>query len=277
MAAGMGSRFGGLKQLAKFTKDELSLLDFAILDAIQAGFTKLIFIIRKDIEDVFKESVSSKYAEQIEINYAFQELDKLPNNYKPLPQRTKPWGTGHAILCAKEFINEPFLVINADDYYGKTSYAIASEFMEQNSENALLIAFKLKNTLSPTGGVSRGVCKLSEKGTLLDIQEHYEIAKNADIITDKDGKILSDDTFVSMNFWCFSPKFLELLECYFIDFLAQNSLELKAEFYLPFAVDKALKEGKMTVDVLVSEEIWQGVTYQEDKAFVEAFFAKAKL
>ncbi len=273
MAAGMGSRFGGLKQLAKFTKENKTLLDFAILDAIQAGFSKVVFIIRKDIEELFKEEVSAKYESQIEVCYAFQELDKLPNGYKPSAERSKPWGTGHAILCAKEFIKEPFLAINADDYYGKSSYKIVSDFMDTQSKNALLLSFKLGNTLSPTGGVSRGVCSVSENGKLIDIQEHYEIRKEGEQILDKNGKLLTENTPVSMNFWGFSENFLDILEAYFIDFLESNHSDLKAEFYLPFAVDTALKESKLDVDVLLSDEIWQGVTYLQDKEYVEAFLS----
>lgn len=274
MAAGMGSRFGGLKQISKFGKKQLTLLDYAIFDAKAAGFTKVIFVIRKDIEKLFKESVSAKYENEIEVCYAFQELDALPSPYKPLSDRTKPWGTGHAVLCAKEFIKEPFLAINADDYYGAKSYKLAAEFIDKqlSDSECALIAYELKNTLSPTGGVSRGVCS-SEASYLKDINEAYELKRVDGKIVDRDNKVYDDSTKVSMNFWCFAPSFMNILENYFIDFLKEHSNEIKSEFYLPSAVDRALKEGILKAKMPISDEVWQGVTYADDKALVEKFLS----
>ncbi len=276
MAAGMGSRFGGLKQVRKFGKKGLTLLDYAVLDAKNAGFNKFVFVIRKDIEELFRQNVSGKYENSLDVNYAFQELNALPAPYKPLSQRQKPWGTGHAVLCAKEFIKEPFLAINADDYYGPSSYKLAANFIENDLSDNLcaLIAYELKNTLSPTGGVSRGVCCADDNGYLKDIKECYELALRDGKITDKDGNVYDSCTKVSMNFWCFAPSFMDILQKYFLEFLKDNSQELKSEFYLPAAVDKALTEGMLKAKMPVSGEIWQGVTYADDAALVEKFLEK---
>lgn len=272
----MGSRFGGLKQLNKFGKDQKTLLDFAIDDAISAGFEEVVFVIRKDIEEVFKAEVGQKCEKRISVKYAFQAIDNLPNGFTAPLGRTKPWGTGQAVLCAKDLIKNPFLVINADDYYGKSVYKIMGEFLDNMPEKTYALAgYKLGNTLSKNGGVSRGVCKVSENGNLIDVQEHTGLVEKDEAnVEDSEGSIFSKETLVSMNFWAFEPSLFDILARDFEKFLSENSQNPKAEFYLPFAVDKAVKNGEVSVKVLPNSEIWQGITYKEDVEIVEDFLAK---
>lgn len=276
MAAGMGSRFGGLKQLNKFGKNQNTLLDFAIQDALCAGFEQVVFVIRKDIEQAFRDEVSKKHEGKIDISYAFQSLDSLPSGYKAPIERTKPWGTGQAVLVCKDIIKNPFLAINADDYYGKNAYKIMGDFLDENLKDTFALAgYKLGNTLSENGTVSRGICDISSDGYLKDIQEHTGLKSKDDFnAVDSDGKIFSKDTLVSMNFWAFSTQLFEILENDFEEFLKVNSQNLKSEFYLPFAVDKAVKEGIVKVKVLPNSELWQGITYKEDVENVEKFLEK---
>ncbi len=268
MAAGMGSRFGGLKQAAKFGSAEKTMLDFAIEDAINAGFTKIAFVIRKDIEDVFREVVSKKYEDKIDVRYSFQEMcgQKLPEG------RTKPWGTGHAVLSMIDNVNEPFLAINADDYYGQKVYATASEFLENTSANRYALAgYRLKNTLSENGTVSRGICKADEELFLTSIKEHGGLKKDGEKIIDAENNFFTGDEFTSLNFWAFPNNFMQVLGTYFDEFLSENSNSQKAEFYLPAAVDKAVSVGLAKAKILPTDEKWQGVTYKEDVAIVEEF------
>ena len=273
MAAGMGSRFGGLKQLNKFGKNKNTLLDFAIEDALEAGFEQVVFVIRKDIEADFRSEVSKKHEGKIEISYAFQSLEGLPEGFSAPHGRTKPWGTGQAVLVCKDLIKNPFLVINADDYYGKEAYKLAANFLDKNLPGTFaLVAYKLGNTLSKNGSVSRGICKISDDALLVDVEEHCGLAaRDAENVADDRGNVFFKDTLVSMNFWCFTPELFEILQRDFEDFLSANSGDLKAEFYLPFAVDKALKEGKVKVQVLPNSDFWQGVTYREDVPEIERF------
>ena len=275
MAAGMGSRFGGLKQLNKFGKDKKTLLDFAIEDALAAGFAQVCFVIRKDIEEAFKAEVSQKHEGKAEISYAFQSLDDLPGGFRAPEGRTKPWGTGQAILACKDAVKNPFLAINADDYYGRSVYKTMGEFLDENNPRAFALAgYKLGNTLSKNGGVSRGLCSADENGFLIDVKEHSGIVECGGFAKDKDGNKFALDTLVSMNFWAFSPFIFDILRADFEEFLRENSNDLKAEFYLPFAVDKAVKNGLVKVKVLPNSEKWQGVTYREDVASVEEFLAQ---
>ena len=276
MAAGMGSRFGGLKQLNKFGKDQKTLLDFAIEDAIAAGFGQVCFVIRKDIEEAFRAEVSKKHEGKIDISYAFQALDDLPKGFRAPEGRTKPWGTGQAVLACRSVVKNPFLAINADDYYGASVYKIMGEFLDKNEPRTFALAgYKLGNTLSKNGGVSRGICASDENGFLIDVEEHTDIVEcGGGFAKDGAGNKFALDTLVSMNFWAFSTYIFDILQADFEDFLRKNSADLKAEFYLPFAVDKAVKNGDVKVEVLPNSEKWQGVTYREDIASVEEFLAK---
>ncbi len=271
MAAGMGSRFGGLKQAAKFGNAEKTMLDFAIEDAMLAGFDKIAFVIRKDIEKIFRETVSKKYEDKIDVRYSFQEQcgQKLPEG------RTKPWGTGHAVLSMANEVNEPFLAINADDFYGRNVYPTSAEFLDNAQSNQYALAgYKLKNTLSENGTVSRGICKCNENLILTNIQEHTGLKKDGSNIVDENGNIFTGDEFTSLNFWAFPKEFMQILGTYFEEFLSKNSNSMKAEFYLPFAVDKAVKSDKASAKILPTDEKWQGVTYKEDVAIVEEFLRK---
>ena len=268
MAAGMGSRFGGLKQAAKFGSAGKTILDFAVEDAINAGLSKIAFVIRKDIEDIFRETVSKKYEDKIDVRYSFQEQcgQKLPEG------RTKPWGTGHAVLSMIDNVSEPFLAINADDYYGKNVYTNAAQFLDNvEASQYALAGYRLKNTLSENGAVSRGICQCLEDLTLTDIQEHTGLKRNGNKIVDSDGNSFDGSEFTSLNFWCFPKEFMQVLGTFFDEFLSENSKSMKAEFYLPAAVDKAIKNSIAKAKILPTDEKWQGVTYKEDVPVVEDF------
>ena len=276
MAAGMGSRFGGLKQAAKFGNPPKTMLDFSIGDAMEAGFEKIVFVIRKDIESAFRESVSAKYEKLADVRYVFQEAcgAKLPEG------RTKPWGTGHAVLACSDVVSEPFLAINADDFYGSKVYKQSAEFLGNRSPNTYALAgYKLKNTLSKNGGVSRGICSADSNLNLMDVREFtgLEFDKSSGKISSNEGEFFTGDEFTSLNFWSFSVDFMKLLERYFDDFMKENSQSSKAEFYLPFAVGRAVKENAAIAKILPTDEIWQGVTYREDVAAVEEFFKSRTL
>lgn len=272
MAAGMGSRFGGLKQAAKFGKAQKTMLDFAIEDALKAGFDKLAFVIRRDIEKIFRETVSGKYENSVDVRYVFQDESgqKLPEG------RTKPWGTGHAVLACANEVNEPFLAINADDYYGRSVYAQTANFLSDTKPNVYALAgYRLKNTLSKNGGVSRGVCEVSDNLQLLSIEEHGGLIATSDNnVVDANGKIFSGNEFVSLNFWAFPNEFMQKLGADFEEFLSINSKSEKTEFYLPAAVNKAIANNEATAIVMPTDEYWQGVTYREDTATVEEFLSK---
>ena len=265
----MGSRFGGLKQAAKFGGK--TMLDFAVEDAMAAGFTKLAFVIRKDIEDVFRETVSKKYEDKIDVRYSFQELcgRKLPEG------RTKPWGTGHAVLSMIGEVSEPFLAVNADDFYGRNVYGDAARFLETaDADTYALSGYKLKNTLSENGSVSRGICEADENLMLKSIRERTAIQRVNGEIADAEGAKFTGEEFSSLNFWCFPNEFMQVLGAFFDDFLSQNSGSAKAEFYLPAAVDRAISEKIASAKIMPTDEKWQGVTYKEDVPVVEAFLRK---
>lgn len=275
LAAGIGSRYGGLKQLDKVGPGGEAIIDYSIYDAIQAGFGKVVFVIRKSIEADFKEFIGNKLDGKIEVEYVFQELDKLPKGVNMNPERKKPYGTGHAVLMAKDVINENFAVINADDFYGREAYqTIAEYFKELNTESNdnCMVGYNLKNTLSDHGYVSRGQCTSDEEGYLIDVVERTHIEKKGDQIffQNEDGKEieLDENTLVSMNFWGFTPKHFEQLEKRFISFIKENNDNIKSEFYIPFVVNQLIEEGVGKTKVLESDAEWFGVTYQEDRPVV---------
>lgn len=270
MAAGLGSRYkNGIKQLQKIGPNNETIMDYSINDAIEAGFNEVIFILRKDILEEFKEVIGNRISEKIKTKYVFQELDNIKEEYLN-NERTKPWGTGHAILML-EHMENPFVVINADDYYGKTGFKNIYNFLinqDNNSYNYCMSGFILKNTLSDNGGVSRGICKVKD-GYLEDIVETHDITKESDI--DK-------NSVVSMNMWGFTPTILSELKIRFDKFLKENSKDLKKEFLLPSVVDELIKENTASVKVLETNDKWYGITFSEDldsvkKAF-EEFYEK---
>ena len=276
MAAGIGSRFGGgIKQLEPVGLHGEIIMDYSIHDAIEAGFNKIVFIIRKDIKEVFREVIGDrmeKLCEKfgIEIAYAYQELSDLPEGYTLPADRKKPWGTGQAVLACRGIVKEPFVVINADDYYGKEAFVKLYGFLQEsrkgnNPYHFVVAGFILKNTLSENGGVTRGVCRVSETGQLLNIEETPDIRKTRDGV-ESNGKEIDPDSYVSMNMWGFSAEFIELLEKGFEDFLNDEEKDhTKDEFLIPIYMAKLLKEKKVTVQVLKTRDKWFGVTYKEDK------------
>ena len=281
MAAGIGSRFGGgIKQLAPVGPSGEIIMDYSIYDAMEAGFDKVVFVIRKDLEADFKEVIGNRIEKIIDVAYAYQEVTDIPETYQALyADRTKPWGTGQAILCCKDVVKEPFLVINADDYYGKEAYKVAYNHLTSAQEESekmqiSMVGFVLGNTLSENGGVTRGVCKVNEDQMLIDIVETKNIIKVADgAAIEKDGGNVPVDinSPVSMNMWVLKPEFFEVLEKGFDEFLQGVSADhLKAEYLLPTIIGDMLLTGKAEVTVLKSADKWFGVTYKEDKEAVIA-------
>ena len=281
MAAGIGSRFGGgIKQLEPVGPNGEIIMDYSIVDAMDAGFDKVVFVIRKDLEKDFKEVIGNRIEEKVQVEYAFQELDDIPEQYREVfRKRKKPWGTGQAILCCRDVVHEPFLVINADDYYGKEAYREAYQELTSDKEdsdvmNISMVGFILKNTLSENGGVTRGVCKVDEKRMLREIVETHNIIKTdkgAAVKLDKKEEEIDIESPVSMNMWGLQPGFFEILEKGFSEFLSQlNEEDLKSEYLLPTIIGALLKQGKVQVKVLESKDKWFGVTYKEDKEGVVA-------
>ncbi len=273
MAAGMGSRFGGIKQLEPVGPSGEIILDYSVYDAIEAGFQKVVFIIRKDIEEDFKKIIGDRMEKQIEVEYVIQDIDDLPEGYVKPEGRTKPWGTGQAILSCLGVVKEPFAVINADDYYGKEGFKKMNAFLQNTPDcdkpyHYCMAGFRLGNTLSENGTVTRGVCNVSEEGILLDIEETMDIAKGDTSAVTPD-KAIPFEQPVSMNMWGFTPDLLEELKNRFTVFLdGIEGNEMKAEYLLPTVVDQLIREGKAQVTVLNTEDKWFGVTYKEDKEFV---------
>lgn len=277
MAAGIGSRFGGgIKQLELVGPCGEIIMDYSIYDAMEAGFDKVVFVIRKDLEADFREVIGNRMEEKVEVAYAFQEKEDIPMPYKELyKERKKPWGTGQAILCCKDIVKEPFLVINADDYYGKEAYQkayhyLTSERTESEKVKLGMVSFVLGNTLSENGGVTRGICKVNQDGKLTEVVETKNIVKTENG-AEVDGNVLDVNSPVSMNMWCFQPEFFTILENGFAEFLEEKKEDyVSAEYLLPTIVGELLEEGKAEVDVLVSNDKWFGVTYKEDKEAVVA-------
>ena len=284
MAAGIGSRFGGgIKQLEAVGPNGEIIMDYSIHDALEAGFNKVVFVIRKDLEKDFKEIIGRRMEKLVEVEYAYQELNDIPERFlKKIEGRKKPWGTGQAILCCRDVVDEPFLVINADDYYGKEAYreayAYLTERKDDNAYEACMVGFVLKNTLSDNGGVTRGVCKVDEHRMLSEIVETSNIVKTAEgaAVQTENGLVPIDvESEVSMNMWGLSPKFFEVLDKGFDEFLEKLDPEnLKGEYLLPTIIGNLLKEGKMNVEVRKSHDEWFGVTYKEDKPDVVAAIQK---
>lgn len=282
MAAGIGSRFGGgIKQLAPVGPNGEIIMDYSIHDAIKAGFNKVVFIIRKDIEADFKEVIGDrieKVCEKagVEVEYAFQSLDKIPEGIEIPEGRTKPWGTGQAVLVAKDIVNEPFAVINADDYYGKEAFVKIHEFLiSETKSNAFCMAgFILKNTLSDNGSVTRGICQVGEDGYLTDVVETHDIEKTADG-AEANGVKIDIESLVSMNMWGLTTEYMNMLETDFVEFFKTVPANpLKAEYLLPIHIGGLLRDEKVSVKVLRTEDKWFGVTYKEDKDFVVESFKK---
>ena len=275
LAAGMGSRYGGLKQLDSVGPDGETLMDYSIFDAIRSGFGKLVFVIRKDFEDDFYKIIVSRYENHIPVEVVFQELDALPEGFTCPPDRTKPWGTNHAILAGKEVINEPFAVINADDFYGRYSFEALGKALTDFSvrENEYcMIGFRIGKTLSEGGSVARGVCETNQEGYLTSIVERTAVERiDGDIqFVDESGKvcILEENMPVSMNMWGFTPEYFDYSGEYFKVFLRENSHNLKSEFFIPLMVNELITKNKVRVKVLDTASQWFGITYAKDKQIV---------
>lgn len=276
MAAGMGSRFGGLKQLTPVGPNGQLLIDYSVYDAIQAGFGKIVFVIKHQIEKEFKELLGNRIAQKIPVEYVYQELDKLPKGYAVPEGRTKPWGTGHAILCCRGVVKEPFMVINADDFYGRQSYQLLAEFLQKPQKGAsmefAMSAYILKNTLTENGYVSRGICSVNEQGKLCGLVERTRIQEidGKPSFSEDEGETweeLPADCAVSMNAWAFPAEMLDHLEERFKTFLDTTAKQnpAKAEFYLPFAVNDMMADGEAETTVLRTADRWYGMTYAADK------------
>ncbi len=280
LAAGMGSRYGGLKQLDEVGPSGETVMDYSVFDAMRAGFERVVFVIRKDIEETFKSVIGTRYADKIEVEYAFQDSSDLPAGFTLPEGRTKPWGTGHAVYAARKLLTGPFAVINADDFYGRDSYRKLAEYLRGASAGdgkikGCIASFVLANTLSENGSVSRGICSVDAAGNLAKVVENTKIFRRGDgriVSAQEDGSEvpLTGEEPVSMNSWGFRPELVGELEALFIEFLKAHGTELKSEFYLPFAVDTLIRAGKAEVKVLHSTDSWFGVTYREDKPLVQA-------
>ena len=283
MAAGMGSRFGGLKQITPVDEQGHVIIDFSLFDAWRAGFRDLIFVIKPELEASFRENIGSRAEKYLNITYVYQTIDKLPVGYRVPEGRQKPWGTAHAILCCKDVIDGPFAVINADDFYGFTAFSVIYDFLEKNADDSqyAMVGYRVCKTVSENGSVARAVCEI-ENGLLMGITERTKIFKHcADAVYTEDGKTFVDlpgDTIISMNFWGFMPKMLQKLETCFPVFLDETiaSNPLRGELCLPTVVNDQLKDGTVSVRVLPCEENWYGVTYREDLDSVKEAIAAMK-
>lgn len=276
LAAGMGSRYGGLKQLDCLGPHGETIMDYSVAYAIEAEYGKVVFVIRKSMEADFCTHILSKYKDRIPVEYVFQELDVLPEGFAVNPERVKPYGTAHAILVAKNAVKEPFTVINADDFYGRDAFMVMSKFLQEKQDVAhpcfAMVGYKLQNTLSENGSVSRGVCTVNEKDQLVSIKEHTHIERKGSIIqntsTDGEVTILKGDTPVSMNFWGFTPLFFEKLDAMFCQFLKENNDNPKSEFQIPTVINYFLQSKAADIVILKSDAQWFGVTYQADREYV---------
>lgn len=273
LAAGMGSRYGGLKQLDGLGPNGETIMDYSIFDAIRGGFGKIVFVIRKDFEEDFRKKIISKYENHIPVEVVFQSIDKLPEGFTCPAERVKPWGTNHAVLMGKEVIREPFAVINADDFYGRDSFAVIGKFLSELPEGAkntyCMVGFRVGNTLSESGTVARGICSTDENRHLTTVVERTEIMRINGVVSCKDENGewvgIEDNTPVSMNMWGFTPDYFNYSEEYFIDFLKENIDKPKAEYYIPLMVNKLINDGTATVEVLDTTSRWFGVTYAADR------------
>ena len=280
LAAGMGSRYGGLKQLDGLGPNGETIMDYSIYDAIHAGFGKLVFVIRKDFEEDFRKKIISKYEDHIPCELVFQSLNDLPEGFTVPEGRTKPWGTNHAVLMGKDVIHEPFAVINCDDYYGSESYKVMGEFLKNLPEGSknkyAMVGFRVGNTLSESGTVSRGICETNDQKLLTSVVERTKIQRmdgEVKYLDENDTWVATpENTPVSMNFWGFTPDYFEYSLDYFKGFLSdpKNMANLKSEFFIPLLVDKVINDGTATVEVLDTTSKWFGVTYPEDRPEVVA-------
>ncbi len=276
LAAGMASRYGSMKQIQSFGPDGETIMDYSIYDAIRAGFGKVVFIIREEFAEQFKSIFEPKLSGKIVTDYVYQHLSAFTNGYAIPADRTKPWGTAHALLCCKGKINEPFAVINADDFYGRDAFAKAYTFLttQCNEQTYCIIGYQLRNTLSDNGTVSRGVCDVDASGNLTDINERTKIfaRSEGDIVYEENDQltILPEDSLVSMNYLCFAPGYIDLAENLFNDFLEKQGQELKSEFYIPTVTKHFVQSGKGVVKVIPTSSQWFGVTYKEDAPGVQA-------
>jgi dTDP-glucose pyrophosphorylase len=274
LAAGMASRYGSMKQVEGFGPSGETIMDYSIYDAIRAGFGKVVFIIRKQFENNFREIVGKDIEGRIKTEYVFQELDKYSEGFEIPDERTKPWGTAHAVLCAYEKVKEPFAVINADDFYGRDGFEKAHRFLLKDCKSNVysIIGYELLNTLSEHGTVNRGVCEVDKKGDLVSVVERLNVAKQGNKIVCNDEhlpKELPLDTHVSMNFWCFHPSVFDYTKKVFKEFLAENVSNPKAEFFIPIVADKFIKDGEGVIKVIHTSAKWFGVTYKEDAPMVK--------
>ena len=276
LAAGMGSRYGGLKQMDGIGPAGETLLDYSVFDAIREGFKRVVFVIRRDFEMEFRERVGSRFESMIDVGYVFQQLNDLPDGFSVPEGRTKPWGTGHAIWCARDAVDSPFLAINADDFYGRGAIATVGKFLEKASGTEFCMGgYRLDTTLSSHGSVSRGVCKTDANGFLQVVREHTRIEKTAAGIFDlADNTSFSGNERVSMNCWGFTPDVFPLLNDGFTQFMEAHGEEEKSEFYIPSAVAGMIDSGQAGVKVLPVESQWFGVTYKEDRALVATAMAE---
>ena len=267
MAAGMGSRYGGLKQLDSVGPNGETIIDYSVYDAIRAGFNKVVFVIREEFHKEFRSSITDKYAGEVQVEFAFQELDNLPNGFFCPVGREKPWGTGHAILTTKDLIQEPFVAINGDDFYGLESFKVVAEYYQNGGADFSMVAFQLDNTLSDFGSVTRGLCTLN--GDKLDtVIETDGLQMSSDGMKSDRKIVLSGKEPVSMNVWGFTPDLFFYLESMFIEFLEKEGKELKSEYLIPSVVNTLIQSGQKSVQTLHSSAKWFGVTYKEDKPYV---------
>jgi len=289
LAAGMGSRYGGLKQMDGLGPNGETIIDYSIYDAVQAGYGRVVYIVREYFLEQFRQAVEQKYGKVVctdgtplEFIFVTQELDRIPAGFKLNPERQKPWGTAHAVLMAKDVIDGPFTVINGDDFYGRDSFAIAGKWCREHEHShglSALVGFELDHTLSESGGVSRGICHYDEAGHLTGIVEHTEVMQDADGVLRADNTLTGERVEVnptdlcSMNMWCFTPDYFTASEAVFVKFLEQNINELKKEFYIPYAIDCMINGGVGRCDVLSTPSHWFGVTFKEDRPGVVAKFA----
>ncbi|MBE6398678.1 MAG: nucleotidyltransferase [Lentisphaerae bacterium] len=283
LAAGMGSRYGGLKQLDQMGPSGETVMDYSVFDAMRAGFDRVIFVIRRDFENEFKNVIAKRYEGKVKMDFAFQDLNDLPGNFTPPADRVKPWGTGHAVYAARHLLTEPFAVINADDFYGQDSYRQLAAYLSNppatDKVRGCIAAFQLSNTLSENGSVSRGICSDDGQGHLAKVVENTKIFRRPDgvivsAMDDGSENVLTGNEPASMNSWGFMPEIIGNLETLFTEFLSAHGTELKSEFYLPFVVDSLIQSGKAEITMCHSRDSWFGVTYQEDRPGVQKALQK---
>lgn len=280
LAAGMGSRYGGLKQLDGLGPSGETIMDYSVYDALRAGFGKIVFVIRHDFEQEFRDKIISKYEGHVPVEVVFQDINTLPEGFSPNPERTKPWGTNHAVLMGKEAIREPFGVINADDYYGADSFRILGDFLrsvKDRKNSYCMIGFNIENTLSENGGVSRGLCEVDSDGFLSGVKECHGIErKEGRLIQVEEGENVPfpENASVSMNMWGFTPDYFDYSEKAFVEFLKEHGNDLKTEFYIPSVVNDLINNGTVTLKVEQTPNRWFGVTYAADREATVAQFKK---